>query len=65
MLLLSKVTAAVSAIARPQRILADVFAVTLALAMRLPKKTELVPKVAELPTCQYTPPPGLPLTMDI
>ncbi len=49
--LLAKVTALVSAAARPFSV-APVFSVTEAWAMMVPLKTEVVPRVAELPTCQ-------------
>ena len=48
------VTAAVWAIARPVTMLAPLFIVMLASAMRLPWNCVPVPSVAELPTCQYT-----------
>jgi hypothetical protein len=51
MVLSSSVTAPVRASNRPE-IVAPVFAVTEASAMTLPTNVELVPSVAELPTCQ-------------
>ena len=53
MVLLSKVTAAVCANRRPVTV-APVCAVTDARASTVPTKVELVPRVAELPTCQKT-----------
>ena len=50
-MLLSNVTAALRARARPCR-LAPVFKVTACRAMIVPLKMEFVPRVAELPTCQ-------------
>jgi hypothetical protein len=49
----SRVTAAVRASARPV-ILTPVVTVIEASAMMVPRKVELVPRVAELPTCQKT-----------
>jgi len=54
MRLLSKVTAPLSAIARPFRIDDPVVTVMEALAMIVPWKAVFVPRVAELPTCQKT-----------
>ena len=53
MVLLSRVTAAVEASRRPVTV-APVCAVTEARASTVPTKVELVPRVAELPTCQKT-----------
>ncbi len=53
MVLLSRVTAAVEASRRPVTV-APVCAVTEARARTVPTKVELVPRVAELPTCQKT-----------
>jgi hypothetical protein len=53
MLLVSRVTAPVRARARPERE-APVVIVMLAIAITLPAKLVLVPKVAELPICQNT-----------
>ena len=52
--LLSIVTAAVSAMARPQRIVAPVFRVMLLAARIFPANAVVVPRVAELPTSKYT-----------
>ena len=49
----SRVTAPLRASARPSTA-TPVFTVMEVRAMMLPTKTELVPRVAELPTCQYT-----------
>ena len=52
----SIVTAPFSARARPYWIVTPVFRVMLAKARMFPANAVLVPKVAELPTCQYTSP---------
>jgi hypothetical protein len=57
MTLLSKVTAPVSASARPGSIVARVCMATLAYAMIVPTNALSVPIVAELPTIQKTPQP--------
>ena len=61
MVLVSIVTAPLSAMALPQRIVALVFKVMLWSARIFPANVVLVPRVAELPTSQYTPlfPPPL------
>jgi len=61
MLLLSKVTAPFSAMARPFVIDEPVVIVTEAAAMMVPWKAVFVPRVAELPTCQKTLPAEAPL----
>jgi len=61
MVLVSSVTAAVSAKALPQNV-APVSSVMLLDARIFPKKAVSVPSVAELPTCQNTPVPAPPLT---
>ena len=60
MVLVSIVTAPVFAMARPQMILAVVFRVMLWSARMFPANVVLVPRVAELPTSQYTPLFALP-----
>lgn len=54
MTLLSKVTAPFIAKALPQLMLAPVFRVMLVSARIFPVNLVVVPRVAELPTCQYT-----------
>src|ERR1035437_5651191 len=54
MVLSSSVTAPVSAMALPQLIVAPVARVMLVLAMMFPTNEVVVPRVAELPTSQYT-----------
>ena len=61
MRLLSRVTAPLSAIARPFRIDDPVVTVMEALAMMVPWNAVFVPRVAELPTCQKTLPADAPL----
>ena len=60
MVLLSKVTAAFSANSRPSTV-APVSAVMAVKARMFPTKSESVPRVAELPTCQKTLPARAPL----
>src|ERR1035437_2256525 len=54
MTLLSKVTAPLIARALPQPMVAPVFRVMLWYARMFPWNDVVVPRVAELPTCQYT-----------
>src|ERR1035438_7607346 len=54
MTLLSKVTAPFLAKALPQPMVAPVFRVMLVSARIFPGNAGVVPRVAELPTCQYT-----------
>src|ERR1019366_8260674 len=62
MVLVSIVTAAFNAMARPHRIFAVVFRVMLWSARMLPANVVLVPRVAELPTWKYTPSVALPFS---
>jgi hypothetical protein len=61
MTLVSMVTAAFSARARPHGMIAPVSRVMLWAARMLPSNDVLVPRVAELPTCQNKPSSGPPL----
>lgn len=61
--LLSMVTAASSAIARPQTMLAAVTKVMLRSAMMFPWKAVVLPSVAEVPTRKKMPAPAPPLTV--
>jgi len=55
MVLVSSVTAPLAAKALPQPIVAPVFRVMLVSARIFPRNEVVVPRVAELPTSQYTP----------